>query len=90
MCSSAASVYVCHPSQTLIYAAAPTPSAYNPSLSHSVELDPSLVPYHVRRVSRLPPQRMRPDRSFPITETKASSTEMGVLPLSLSSEGVDS
>ncbi|MQM19489.1 hypothetical protein Taro_052494 [Colocasia esculenta] len=60
------------------------------SILRSVELDPSPVPYHVRRVSRLPPQRMRPDRSFPITETKASSTEMGVLPLSLSSEGVDS
>ncbi|MQM14693.1 hypothetical protein Taro_047632 [Colocasia esculenta] len=34
MCSSAASVYVWHPSQTLVYAAAPTPSAFS-SISES-------------------------------------------------------
>ncbi|MQM16233.1 hypothetical protein Taro_049187 [Colocasia esculenta] len=60
------------------------------SILRLVELGPSPIPYHVQRVSRLPLQQMRPDRSFPITETKASSVEMGVLPLSLYSEGVNS
>ncbi|MQL81795.1 hypothetical protein Taro_014254 [Colocasia esculenta] len=59
------------------------------SILRSEELDPSPVPYHVRLVYRLPQLRMQPDRSFPITETKASSAEMGVLPLSLSSEVTD-